>query len=111
MMVQDIKKHFNNSVKEIQENSAKQLQVLKEKKENTTKQVDVLKEKKESTYQHWTIHSNNCTEATIQSVRYRRASGDILVFNNVVCSSCIQNDSRLWRWLRLGSACCTNVRT
>jgi chromosome segregation ATPase len=50
MMVQDIKKHFNNSVKEIQENSAKQLQVLKEKKENTTKQVDVLKEKEESTY-------------------------------------------------------------
>ena len=39
MMVEDIKKEFNNSLKEIQENTAKELQVLKEKQENTTKQV------------------------------------------------------------------------
>jgi chromosome segregation ATPase len=39
MMVEDIKKDFNNSLKEIQENTAKKLQVLKEKQENTTKQV------------------------------------------------------------------------
>ena len=32
MMVEDIKKDFNNSLKEIQENTAKELQVLKEKK-------------------------------------------------------------------------------
>ena len=38
-MVEDIKKDFNNSLKEIQENTAKQLQVLKEKQGNTTKQV------------------------------------------------------------------------
>jgi hypothetical protein len=31
MMVEDIKKYFNNSLKEVQENTAKQLQVLKEK--------------------------------------------------------------------------------
>ena len=31
MMVEDIKKDFNNSIKEIQENTAKELQVLKEK--------------------------------------------------------------------------------
>jgi hypothetical protein len=31
IMVEDIKKDFNNSVKEIQENTAKELQVLKEK--------------------------------------------------------------------------------
>ena len=43
MMVEDIKKDFNNSLKEIQENTAKGLQVLKEKQENTTKQVEVLK--------------------------------------------------------------------
>ena len=49
MMVEDIKKDFNNSLKEIQENTAKELQVLKEKQENTTKQVVVLKEKQEST--------------------------------------------------------------
>ena len=38
-MVEDIKKDFNNSFKEIQENTAKELQVLKEKEENTSKQV------------------------------------------------------------------------
>jgi septal ring factor EnvC (AmiA/AmiB activator) len=49
MMVEDIKKNFNNSLKEIQENNAKELQVLKEKQENTTKQVEFLKEKQENT--------------------------------------------------------------
>jgi hypothetical protein len=39
MMVEDIKKDFNNSLKEIQENTAKELQILKEKEENTSKQV------------------------------------------------------------------------
>jgi hypothetical protein len=38
MMVEDIKKDFNNSLKDIQENNAKAGQVLKEKQENTTKQ-------------------------------------------------------------------------
>jgi hypothetical protein len=50
MMVEDIKKDLINSLKEIQENTAKELQVLKEKHENTTKQVEVLKEKQENTY-------------------------------------------------------------
>jgi hypothetical protein len=48
MMVEDIKKDFNNSIKEIQENTAKELQVHKEKQENTTKQVEVLKEKRKT---------------------------------------------------------------
>jgi hypothetical protein len=39
MMVEDIKKDFNNSLKETQENTAKELRVLKEKEENTFKQV------------------------------------------------------------------------
>jgi hypothetical protein len=39
MTVEDIKKKFNNSLKEIQENTAKELQVLKEKQENTSRQV------------------------------------------------------------------------
>jgi hypothetical protein len=39
MMVEDIKKDFNNSLKEIQENTAKELQLLIEKQENTCKQV------------------------------------------------------------------------
>jgi hypothetical protein len=49
MMVEDMKKDFNNSLKEIQENTAKELQVLNEKQENTTKQVEVLREKQENT--------------------------------------------------------------
>jgi vacuolar-type H+-ATPase subunit E/Vma4 len=39
MMVEDIKKDFNNSLEEIQENTAKEVEVLKEKQENITKQV------------------------------------------------------------------------
>jgi hypothetical protein len=39
MLVEDIKKGFNNSLKEIQENTAKEVEVLKEIQENTTKQV------------------------------------------------------------------------
>jgi hypothetical protein len=34
IMVEDIKKDFNNSLKEIQENTAKELKVLKEKHKN-----------------------------------------------------------------------------
>jgi hypothetical protein len=49
MIEEDTKKDFNNSLKEIQENKAKELQVLKEKKENKTNQVEVLKEKQENT--------------------------------------------------------------
>jgi uncharacterized protein YdaL len=39
MMVEDIKKEYNNSLKEIQENTAKELKLLKVKQENTSKQV------------------------------------------------------------------------
>jgi predicted RNase H-like nuclease (RuvC/YqgF family) len=39
MLVEDIKKDFNNSLKEIQENTAKEVEVLKEIQENKTKQV------------------------------------------------------------------------
>ena len=51
MVVEDFKKGINNSLKEIQENTAKQVEVLKEEaqkclkelQENTAKQVEVLK--------------------------------------------------------------------
>ena len=49
MMIEDIKKDFHKSLKELQESTAKELQALKEKQENTTKQVEVLKEKQENT--------------------------------------------------------------
>jgi hypothetical protein len=42
MVVEDIKKDLIISLKEIQENTAKELQVLKQKQENKTKQVEVL---------------------------------------------------------------------
>ena len=52
MVVEDFKKVLNNSLKEIQENTAKQVEVLKEEtqnslkelQENTGKQVETLKE-------------------------------------------------------------------
>jgi hypothetical protein len=37
MMVEDFKKGINNSLKKIQENTAKEVEVLKELQENTTK--------------------------------------------------------------------------
>jgi hypothetical protein len=37
MMVEDIKKNFNNSLKEIQENTAKHLEDLKEEAQNPLK--------------------------------------------------------------------------
>jgi wobble nucleotide-excising tRNase len=39
MLVEDIKKGINNSLKEIQENTAKEVEVLKELQKNITKQV------------------------------------------------------------------------
>jgi hypothetical protein len=48
MMVEDIKKDFNNSLKEIHANTAKELQVLKEKQENTIKQEEILKENRKT---------------------------------------------------------------
>jgi DNA repair exonuclease SbcCD nuclease subunit len=52
MLVEDFKKDSNNSLKEIQENTTKRVELLKEKtqksleelQENTDKQVEVLKE-------------------------------------------------------------------
>ena len=44
IVVEDVKEGINNSLGEIQENSAKQVEVLKELQENTAKQVEVFKE-------------------------------------------------------------------
>jgi F0F1-type ATP synthase membrane subunit b/b' len=52
MVIEDFKRGINNSLKEIQENTAKQVEALKEEtqkslkelEENTAKQVEVLKE-------------------------------------------------------------------
>jgi predicted nucleic acid-binding Zn-ribbon protein len=47
MMVEDIKKDFNNSLKEIQENTAKEIQTFKKTLKHN--QIEVLKEKQENT--------------------------------------------------------------
>jgi hypothetical protein len=49
MMIENIKKVFNNRLKEIQENTAKELQVLVQKQENTSKQMMEMKKKKKHT--------------------------------------------------------------
>jgi hypothetical protein len=50
MMVEDYKKEINNALKEIQENTDKQVKVLKELHENTAKQVEVLKEETQKSF-------------------------------------------------------------
>jgi hypothetical protein len=44
MLVEDFKKGINNSLKEIQESTAKQVEDIKEVQEKLAKQVEVLKE-------------------------------------------------------------------
>ena len=39
MMVEDIKKNFNNSLKEIQENTGKQVEILKEESQKSLKEL------------------------------------------------------------------------
>jgi hypothetical protein len=58
MLVEDLKKGINNSLKEIQENTAEQVEVLKEEsqnslnelQENTARQVEFLKEETQKSF-------------------------------------------------------------
>jgi archaellum component FlaC len=50
MLVDDFKKGITNSLKEIQEDIAKQVEGPKESQENTAKQVEVLKEKTQKSF-------------------------------------------------------------
>jgi gas vesicle protein len=50
MLVEDIKKGINNSLKEIQENSTKEVEDLKEIQENNAKQVEVLTEETQKSF-------------------------------------------------------------
>ena len=52
MMVEDIKKGFNNSLKEIQENTAKEVEILKKIEENTTKPVMELNKRPKKGSRH-----------------------------------------------------------
>ena len=74
MMVEDIKKDFNNSLKEIQENTAKQVEDIKEKaqkslkelQENTTKQViELIKTIQDLNMEVETIKKTNGRQLTV----------------------------------------------
>ena len=85
MMVEDIKKDFNNSLKEIQENTAKELQVLKEKQENTTKQV--MEMNKTILDLKWEVDTIKKTqsEATLEIETLGKRSGtiDVSISNRI----------------------------
>jgi wobble nucleotide-excising tRNase len=85
MMVEDIKKDFNNSLKEIQENSAKQVEDLKEEaqkslkelQENMTKQVmELNKTIQDLKGEVDTIKKTQC-EATLEIETLGKKSGTI----------------------------------
>jgi chromosome segregation ATPase len=85
MMVEDIKKDFNNSLKEIQENTAKQVEDLKEEtqkflkelQENTTKQVMELNKTIQDI--KWEVDTIKKTqsEAKLEIETLRKKSGTI----------------------------------
>jgi hypothetical protein len=74
MMVEDIKKYFNNSLKEIQENTAKQVEDLKEEaekslrgfQENTTKQVMELNKTIQDLKREIATKKKTQSEATLE---------------------------------------------
>jgi hypothetical protein len=58
ILVEDFKKGINNSLKEIEENTAKQVEFLKELQENNAKQVEVHKEKTQKPLKELQDNSN-----------------------------------------------------
>ena len=53
MLIELFKKGINNSLKEIQENTAIQVEVIKELPENTAKQVEVHKEETQKSLKNY----------------------------------------------------------
>jgi septal ring factor EnvC (AmiA/AmiB activator) len=77
MMVEDIKKDFNNSLKEIQENTAKELQVLKEKQKNTSKQVMEMNKTIQDLKREVDTIKKTQSEATLEIETLGKKSGTI----------------------------------
>jgi chromosome segregation ATPase len=77
MMVEDIKKHFNNSLKETQENTAKEVEVLKEKQENTTKKVMELNKTIQDLKKEVDTMKKTQSEATLEIENLGKKSGTI----------------------------------
>jgi hypothetical protein len=85
MMVEDIKKDFNNSLKEIKENTAKQVEDLKEEthkslkelEENTTKQVMELNKTIQDLKREVDTIKKTQSEATLEIETLGKKSGTI----------------------------------
>jgi prefoldin subunit 5 len=85
MMVEDIKKDFNNSLKEIQENTANQVEDLKEEaqkslkelQENTTKQVMELNKTIQDLKREVDTIKKTQSEATLEIENLGKKSGTI----------------------------------
>jgi chromosome segregation ATPase len=90
MMVKDIKKDFNNSLKEIQENTAKQVEdlkeetqkLLKELQENMTKQVMELNKTTQDIKREVGTIKKTQSEATLEIETLGKKSGTIDVSIN-----------------------------
>jgi hypothetical protein len=93
MMVEEIKKDFNNSLKEIQENTAKQVEDLKEEaqislkelQENTIKQVMELNETIQDIKREVDRIKKTQSEATLEIKTLGKKSGtiDVSISNRI----------------------------
>jgi uncharacterized coiled-coil DUF342 family protein len=77
MMVEDIKKDFNNSLKQIQGNTAKELHVFKEKQENTSKQVMEMNKNIQDLKREVDTIKKTQSEATLEIETLGKKSGTI----------------------------------
>jgi chromosome segregation ATPase len=85
MLVEDIKKGFKNSLKEIQENTAKEVEVLKEIQENTNKKVmELNKTIQDLKWEVETIKkTQNETMLEIESLGNKSGNRDASISNRI----------------------------
>ena len=77
MMVEDIKKDFNDSLKEIQKNTTKEVELLKELQENTNKQVMELNKTIQDLKREVDTIKKTQSEATLEIEILGKKSGTI----------------------------------
>jgi chromosome segregation ATPase len=77
MLVEGIRKNFNNSLKEIQENTAKEVEVLKEIQGNTTKQEMELNKTIQDLKREVDTIKKNQSDTTLEIETLEKKSGTI----------------------------------
>jgi chromosome segregation ATPase len=84
-MVEDIKNDFNNSLKEIQENTANEVEVLNEKQKDTTKQVMELNKTIQDLKREVDTIRKNQSEATleIETLGKKSINIDVSISNRI----------------------------